>query len=45
MCLAGNSGPGWGHNQYPDFPGVINLAEKVNWGSEDLFPQFGMPSL
>jgi CubicO group peptidase (beta-lactamase class C family) len=45
VCLGGNGGPGWGHDAYPDFPGVMNLAEKVNWGPEDLFPQFGMPSL
>lgn len=30
---------------YPDFPSMMNIAKNVNWGSSDLFPQFGMPSL
>jgi CubicO group peptidase (beta-lactamase class C family) len=42
-----NNQPGALPNQpwYPDFPAVMNIAKKVNWGSGDLFPQFGMPSL
>jgi CubicO group peptidase (beta-lactamase class C family) len=40
----------WGHwpiggDWYPDFPEVINAAKAQNWGSADLFPTFGMPSL
>ncbi|MBV9363322.1 MAG: serine hydrolase [Solirubrobacterales bacterium] len=40
----------WGHwptggDWYPDFPEVINTAKTQNWGSTDLFPTFGMPSL
>jgi CubicO group peptidase (beta-lactamase class C family) len=30
---------------YPDYPSVMNIAKNVDWGSTDLFPQFGMPSL
>jgi CubicO group peptidase (beta-lactamase class C family) len=30
---------------YPDYRAVINIAKTVSWGSTDLFPQFGMPSL
>jgi CubicO group peptidase (beta-lactamase class C family) len=40
----------WGHSivdgdWYPDFPEVIKPAIAQNWGSTDLFPTFGMPSL
>jgi hypothetical protein len=34
-----------GQSLYPDFPAVMNIAKSVQWGSQDLFPQFGMPSL
>jgi hypothetical protein len=27
------------------FPAVMNVAQNTKWGAEDLFPQFGMPSL
>jgi CubicO group peptidase (beta-lactamase class C family) len=30
---------------YPDFSPMIIIANKVNWGTTDLFPLFGMPSL
>jgi CubicO group peptidase (beta-lactamase class C family) len=30
---------------YPDYPTVMNIAKNATWGSADLFPQFGMPSL
>jgi CubicO group peptidase (beta-lactamase class C family) len=30
---------------YPDYPTVMNIAKNAAWGSADLFPQFGMPSL
>jgi CubicO group peptidase (beta-lactamase class C family) len=30
---------------YPDYPSVMNIAKSTDWGSTDLFPQFGMPSL
>jgi len=30
---------------YPDYPAVMNIAKNAAWGSGDLFPQFGMPSL
>ena len=30
---------------YPDFPAVMNVARKIDWGSADLFEQFGMRSL
>ena len=45
VCLGGLGGANWGENAYPDFPAVMNLAQSVNWGSNDLFPEFGMPSL
>jgi len=32
-------------NWYPDYPTVMNIAKNVPWGTGDLFPQFGMPSL
>jgi CubicO group peptidase (beta-lactamase class C family) len=40
----------WGHwltggDWYPDFPEVINAAAAHDWGTTDLFPTFGMPSL
>jgi CubicO group peptidase (beta-lactamase class C family) len=45
--LWGSGEPGSLPNQpwYPDFPQVMNIATKTNWGPGDLFPQFGMPSL
>jgi CubicO group peptidase (beta-lactamase class C family) len=45
--LWGNGQPGQLPNQpwYPNFPAVMNIATATNWGSGDLFPQFGMPSL
>ena len=39
--VAAPPGPSW----YPDFPEVMNIATATDWGSGDLFPQFGMPSL
>jgi CubicO group peptidase (beta-lactamase class C family) len=30
---------------YPNFPELMNIASKVNWGTTDLFPNFGMTSL
>ena len=30
---------------YPDYPAVMNIAKAAAWGPQDLFPQFGMPSL
>jgi CubicO group peptidase (beta-lactamase class C family) len=32
-------------NWYPDYPSVMNIAKSTAWGSQDLFPQFGMSSL
>ena len=32
-------------NWYPDYPSVMTIAKATSWGSADLFPQFGMPSL
>ena len=45
--LWGSGQPGELPNQpwYPDFPPVMNIAKAANWGSADLFPQFGMPLL
>jgi len=36
-----NAAPGW----YPDFPAVMDIATTAAWGTADLFPSFGMPSL
>lgn len=30
---------------YPNFPEIMSIATKVDWGETDLFPSFGMPSL
>jgi CubicO group peptidase (beta-lactamase class C family) len=30
---------------YPNWPAVVNAAQSANWGSTDLFPDFGMPPL
>jgi hypothetical protein len=30
---------------YPNFPEVMSIATKVNWGGADLFPDLGMPTL
>jgi hypothetical protein len=30
---------------YPDFPAVLAAARKQAWGTSDLFPLYGMPSL
>jgi CubicO group peptidase (beta-lactamase class C family) len=44
--LWGNGEPGEPNQPwYPDFPQVMNIAMTADWGSGDLFPQFGMPSL
>lgn len=34
-----------GDSWYPDYPAVMNIAKQHDWGTVDLFPQFGMPSL
>jgi CubicO group peptidase (beta-lactamase class C family) len=40
----------WNHNPvssgswYPNFPAVVTAANAHDWGSSDLFPQYGMPS-
>jgi hypothetical protein len=40
----------WNHNPvssgnwYPNFPAVVTAANAHDWGSTDLFPQYGMPS-
>jgi CubicO group peptidase (beta-lactamase class C family) len=46
LCWGGpaqlpNITPSW----YPDYPAVMNIAQNVDWGTTDLFPYFGMPSL
>jgi CubicO group peptidase (beta-lactamase class C family) len=38
----GPAGDAW---WYPDFPAVLNIARSAAWGTEDLFPTFGMPAL
>jgi CubicO group peptidase (beta-lactamase class C family) len=43
MCWGGVASPAT--NWYPDYPAVMDIARKVAWGSTDLFPSFGMPSL
>lgn len=40
--FAGNNFPG---PVYPNYPAVMNIAKNTNWGTTDLFPQFGMSSL
>jgi hypothetical protein len=37
--------PGKAPIWYPDFVPVMNVAKSTNWGTGDLFPHFGMPSL
>ncbi|HEY6257682.1 MAG TPA: serine hydrolase [Xanthobacteraceae bacterium] len=34
-----------GVHWYPNFPEIMNIATKIDWGSGDLFPNFGMPTL
>jgi CubicO group peptidase (beta-lactamase class C family) len=34
-----------GVHWYPNFPEVMSIATKVDWGTADLFPNFGMPTL
>jgi CubicO group peptidase (beta-lactamase class C family) len=34
-----------GQDWYPYFPAVMNIAKSTSWGSGDLFPQYGMPTL
>ena len=43
MCWGGKPGAaaGW----YPNYPDVMNIARNALADAEDLFPQFGMPSL
>jgi CubicO group peptidase (beta-lactamase class C family) len=43
LCWAGVPDPGvrW----YPDFPAVMNVARRIDWGTTDLFEQFGMRPL
>jgi CubicO group peptidase (beta-lactamase class C family) len=38
----GSGGDNW---WYPDFPAVLDVARSTDWGSSDLFPTFGMPTL
>ena len=50
LLQAGNGGALYPSNLvypdvYPDFPEVMNIAQNTDWGSADLFPEFGMPSL
>ena len=33
-----------GESWYPGFPSVLNAARQKDWGTTDLFPQYGMPS-
>jgi hypothetical protein len=33
-----------GTHWYPNFPELMNVATKVDFGSTDLFPNFGMPA-
>jgi len=33
-----------GKGIYPDFAEMMDIAKSVNWGTSDLFPQYGMPS-
>ena len=42
LCFGSPSGP---YGVYPDFPAVMNVAKNTNWGTTDLFPQFGMSPL
>ena len=30
---------------YPKWPDIMTIAQGVNWGNADLFPDFGMPLL
>ena len=43
MCWGGkaSAAPNW----YPDYPAVMDIAKAAAWGTSDLFPTFGMPSL
>jgi CubicO group peptidase (beta-lactamase class C family) len=43
VCWAGVTDPSvhW----YPDFPAVMSVARRIDWGSADLFEQFGMQPL
>ncbi len=43
MCWGGKPGAaaGW----YPNYPDVMDIAKAALAGADDLFPQFGMPSL
>jgi hypothetical protein len=38
----GSGGDGW---WYPDYPALLSVARSQPWGTKDLFPQFGMPTL
>lgn len=33
-----------GKGIYPDFPSMMDIAKATDWGTGDLFPQYGMPS-
>ncbi|ADB41530.1 serine hydrolase [Spirosoma linguale] len=33
-----------GESWYPNFPSVLTVAKQQDWGTTDLFPQYGMPS-
>ena len=37
--------PGVSEDWYPNWPEVMDIAKSISWGTTDLFPQFGMPSL
>ena len=34
-----------GKGIYPDFPSLMDIAKNMSWGSNDLFPHYGMPAL
>jgi CubicO group peptidase (beta-lactamase class C family) len=46
VCWSGKLiAPYQGQSWYPYFPGVMDIAKSTSWGSGDLFPLYGMPSL
>ena len=45
LCFGGPAQPTTGAVWYPNFDSVMTIATSTNWGTTDLFPEFGMPSL